>query len=133
MAGSNLPFVPDGTWSSSRISYKVMIPEAQRIAIAQACGWTRCNIDEPMSGYAPGQGMPGLCILPDYLNSLDAIFDAIKTMTNDQKDEVVRRIGWSAVRGCWDNSFIANATPAQWSRAFLQTLSLWVDSSESAS
>ena len=118
-----------------------MSPEAQRIAIAEACGWRRIKEQHRNWDGPPELELWGARLLPDgenddlrireevpdYLNSLDAIFGAIKMMTNDQKDEVVRRIGWSAVRGCWDNSFIANATPAQWSRAFLQTLNLWTE------
>ena len=115
-----------------------MNPNDQHVAISEAMGWRIGNPENSRLDYRwwipPSKEPRGnemfLDRPPDWLKSLDAIFDAIKTMKDDQKDEVVRRIGWSAVRGCWDNSFIANATPAQWSRAFLQTLSLWVDSSD---
>jgi hypothetical protein len=115
-----------------------MIPEAQRIAIAQACGWTRCNIDEPMSGYEPGQGMPGLCILPDYLNSLDAMHEAWLKLSPFQRDRFESElyavlVGEAEYNRNDDAGFITNATSAQRAEAFLRTLYLWVDSSESAS
>ena len=66
------------TWSQ-------LTPEQQRIKVAELAGWTHINIDEPDSGYCPGQGMPGLCALPDYLNDLNAMHKAENTIPQGDK------------------------------------------------
>ena len=52
-----------------------MTPEAQRIAIAEACGWRRhpdgINWAKPDAGFYP---LPKW--IPDYLNDLNAMHDA---------------------------------------------------------
>jgi len=46
--------------------------------IGKLSGWDHINIDEPNTGYAPEQGMPGLCRLPDFINDLNAMNRAEK-------------------------------------------------------
>lgn len=63
-----------------------MTPEAQRIALAEACGWTEIRLyypaynsvekDEPPIGMLNGEESE----LPDYLGSLDAIAGAEKAL-----------------------------------------------------
>lgn len=105
-----------------------MTPEAQQIAILKVMGWAET---EPWSDgrrcFERKDSPAGweLFDLPDYLNDLNAILAAVKELPPMQKEEVVKRIGWSAVRQCMDYSFIANATAAQWAAAYLKTLKLW--------
>ena len=100
-----------------------MSPEAQRIAIARACGWTGF---EPDTIQYTAKGVDGKWgLIPDYLNDLNAILGAVRSMTPVQKDEVVQRIGWSAVRQVLDHQYIADATARQWGAAYLKTLKLW--------
>jgi hypothetical protein len=134
-----------------------MSPEAQRIAIAEACGWTECRprasvTDRPwISGFNP---CPDKTIavfneygvemeepraldpetLPDYLNDLNAMHEAEKTLTDEQQlqygNEVIdvcdRAIDPADRRA---KSFdLFHATAAQRAEAFLRTLGLWKDS-----
>ena len=62
-----------------------MTPEAQRIAIAEACGWSY----EKNETYAPDGAFwwsknPEF---PDYLNDLNAMHEAENTLTYEQLNE----------------------------------------------
>lgn len=135
-----------------------MKPEAQRIAIAEACGWTQIRSDYRFAcgiTHSPGDGLVGISpinssqgltnpetcswVVPDYLNSLDAMHEAV--MALDGAD----RISFAAVLydvavprdDRFDDHFIGwpqaelmiNATAAQRAEAFLRTLNLWTDES----
>ncbi len=114
-----------------------MSPEAQRIAIARACGWKenqsqgwgRPNVyddDDPLVYWHTHQ-------LPNYLNDLNAMHEAEKALPTD---DLIRRYvdelfhiaggGNGAIRfhGRWA---MATATAAQKAEAFLKTLDLWKD------
>jgi hypothetical protein len=80
-----------------------MSPEAQRIAIAEACGWTR---------YFPES------TLPDYLSDLNAMHEAEKVLTPEQGWEYAQNLVVDGGRGWF-------ATAAQRAEAFLRTLNLW--------
>lgn len=117
-----------------------MTPEAQRIAIAEACGWTDADF-EGMYGRPHANSMlreP----LPDYLNDLNAMHEAEKTLGEDQRREhawfLVQIIDkfqtWAPqdfpVLHVWEMSLcdIADclaATADQRAEAFLRTLGLW--------
>ena len=108
-----------------------MTPEQQRIAIAKACGWKHVNVDELMSGYAPDQGMPGLCIIPNYPFDLNAMHEEEKTLTDEQYIRFAQHLNAAWFR---DNPQPVNrigllrsasATAAQRAEAFLRTLNLW--------
>jgi hypothetical protein len=100
-----------------------MNAETQRIAIAEACG---LHPHKSWDGPVDGAGYS----LPDYLNDLNAIHVAEKTL----KDAEAR---WSYIRKLKevcakpDSDFIAkteeviSATAEQRSEAFLKTLGLW--------
>jgi len=127
-----------------------MTPEAQRIAIAKACGWDdiRINVDwlpEETSGLLsiPHPTKPGCfkrCInrrkIPDYPNDLNAMHEAEKTLTPDQQDKYQNGLG-SLVAGAtfeaynhWSNVgcvFVAHASASQRAEAFLKTLGLWTE------
>ncbi len=64
-----------------------MTPEAQRIAIAEACGWRWTDVGN-------GQRLLKLpanwnVSLPDYLNDLNAMHKAEKILTEDQKFDFI--------------------------------------------
>lgn len=109
-----------------------MIPEAQRIAIAKACGWKiwasyddgSIFYDSP-ENYSGGNilarypDLDGSNKLPDYLNDLNAMHEAEKKLTTDE---------------LWDYCDLLDglngghiATAAQRAEAFLRTLNLWTD------
>ena len=66
-----------------------MNPEAQRIAIAEACGWkdiTRGSYDGSLFGRHKTQQLE---IIPDYLADLNAMHEAEKTLTYEHAEEFV--------------------------------------------
>jgi hypothetical protein len=102
-----------------------MTSEAQRIAIAQACGWKVClsSLQSGMDCYIGGtpdtatRRIP----IPDYLNDLNAMADAEKMLTMEQKERYGKALavkGWS-----WD---IWHASAGQRAEAFLRVKGLWV-------
>lgn len=108
-----------------------MKPEQQRIAIAEACGWTDCHKSIASVYGFPSErkviGIPPQRIthteVPDYLNDLNAMHEAEKILnTNQAADycELLRPI----ICGCWR---LVHATAAQRAEAFLRTLNLWTD------
>lgn len=108
-----------------------MTPEAQRIAIATACGWTCIqNIGTFPYGRAPG-GAP-LLPLPDFCNDLNAMALAEQVLTEDQGGEYEEAIVGSC-QDALDNSGtnhwlrfkVCTATAAQRAESFLRTLNLW--------
>ena len=140
-----------------------MTPETQRIAIAQACGWTfekkaRCNMlsKEPAwhlispegkmkcgieiwhetrygteSNYEPFEGelvnYLNISDVPDYLNDLNAMHEAVKTLPQNMKPRYFSCL-CAVVSGAialWGYSEATEATAAQRAKAFLKTLNLW--------
>ncbi len=100
-----------------------MNPEAQRIAIAKACGWLQsrtCNWGGwwyLKKGKRAYQQTP-----PDYLNDLNAMHEAENVLTNEQWwlfVEFLTEIRGGGVALC------ISATAAQRAEAFLRTLNLW--------
>lgn len=122
-----------------------MKPEAQRIAIAQACGWTECQHSwhpgdvegrkgKLWLGIAPinkGQNFEIACwSIPDYLNDLNAMHEAEKTLREMQTMTYVDRLGEIVSQGMGDGSYgevwnMNHATATQRAEAFLKTLNLW--------
>lgn len=118
-----------------------MSPEAQRIAIAEACGWERYPEKDLSFGceywarFTDGHFKEDVCdysgVLPDYLNDLNAMHEAEKTLVdpvsyvswlyNGAAKHRERSTEWTA---------LANATAAQRAEAFLKTIGKW-DSSAS--
>jgi hypothetical protein len=113
-----------------------MTPEAQRIAIAEACGWTRIMAspgfatDETFPrGVEPGKAsMSFFRTLPDYLSDLNAMHEAEKVLSDDQYwphfyDNLSEGCG-----GYDKHRNMLSATAAQRAEAFLRTLGKWEDS-----
>lgn len=121
-----------------------MTPEAQRIAIAEACGWTHVFPGSHTShiyGYPPiptGRGC-GDAIIPDYLVDLNAIHEAWKTVI--EPDALLSLKYYQNLCGLIENNpdgtvrfgvcffnEVTNATAAQRAEAFLRTIGKWVPS-----
>lgn len=119
-----------------------MTPEAQRIAIAEACGW------KFIPEYGHGEDQPPefttvtpdgrhLCgHYPDYLNDLNAMHKAEKFIANDSADlseyamTLTKIAAPDVIYGeysCFEAFKLAHATPAQRAEAFLRTLNLYTD------
>lgn len=104
-----------------------MTPEAQRIAIAEACGWTKVPNSRGKRWcrhYLCLGPHHSLGSLPDYLSDLNAMRDAWNAMKvierEDFFDELAKLI--PATEGM---SGIANAKASLRAEAFLRTLNLW--------
>ena len=103
-----------------------MSPEAQRIAITEACGWTDIKTG-PYDGLPFGRRKSHqLEVIPDYLNDLNAMHEAEKLLT--QWEELVSYHSWLGY--CGGNSTIEvhnciHATAAQRAEAFLRTIGRW--------
>jgi len=113
-----------------------MTPEAQRIAIAEACGWkVSSSIKGPYDGCPCGTLPPlrSITPLPDYLNDLNAMHEAEKTLTDANRGQYGRFLT-RLVTGIFtmhhahaDTARIAHATAAQRAEAFLRTVGKWED------
>lgn len=111
-----------------------MKTEQQRIAIAQAMGWTDCEYVQQI-GLCKGRA-PDECIMqeiPEYLVDLNAIHEAEKILWemdwghryifNDHLANVLK--GRSVNRNEWDAEILLDATAENRAEAFLKTLELW--------
>ena len=105
-----------------------MTPEAQRIAIAKACGLSK-NWNWKTAQLAVGWVVDSL---PDYLNDLNAMHEAEKTLNFIQAAEYARiltSIAWQSEQPVFA-PMTANAD--QRAEAFLRTLDLWPDDCDEA-
>ena len=95
---------------------EMMTPKAQRIAIAEACGWKPDKRGlgwlSPHGYYAPE---------PDYLNDLNAMHDAERVLNQEQKEDYFFII--FNFYGNWPKAI--QATAAQRARAFLRVIGKW--------
>jgi hypothetical protein len=111
-----------------------MTPEAQRIAIAEACGWK--NVDAG-SGRVWGvttrhKGTPSefdVCVdVPNYPFDLNAMHDAVMTLNADQMvsmDHHLDVVVGNGRQGLNCEYFLWSATAAQFAEAFLRTIGKW--------
>lgn len=110
-----------------------MSPEAQRIAIAKACGWTSLgyfNGTDP-AGYHVSHGKSPQ-FLPDYLTDLNAIQEAVCGTLYSQSpgvgftylDHLARITGTQLAMV---SMALVHATATQRAEAFLRTLGKWED------
>lgn len=100
-----------------------MTPEAQRIAIAEVCGWGRSPTGWWKHGL-DGSFVGKSELLPDYLNDLNAMHEAVETLRNLPGSE------WFDFQQilkeeCGSTMNCIQATAAQRAEAFLRTLNLW--------
>lgn len=98
-------------------------PEAQRIAIAEACGWAGFNPDNipdclQYTAKAPsGKWGP----IPDYLNDLNAMHEAEKMLNSESGYHGIGGYGLYLVA----LEHNVSATAAQRAEAFLRTTGKW--------
>ena len=119
-----------------------MTPEAMRIAIAEACGWTNCK---PV-GMGREKGIHPLnqkfgdvgyayWNIPLYDEDLNAIHEAEKTLTPVEADQCDRHLERIMFRNDRDDNWVGgyrnvtvrkwHATAAQRCEAFLKAKNLW--------
>ena len=104
-----------------------MTPEKQRVAIAKACGLTNVapmivkNVkhegDDITVGIWSDDGW-----VPQYLNDLNAMHEAEKTLT-DKAHEEFRLNLYDLIRD--DSRLIVSSTASQRAEAFLRTIGKW--------
>ena len=116
-----------------------MTPEAQRIAIAEACGWKQRK-DSTMPSEKYWSGLEDAGFLPNYTGDLNAMHEAEKALDASSLEVKKRWLDTMAVVCAWPetalimsnsvelNYRIGRATAAQRAEAFLRTLTLWDDS-----
>ena len=98
-----------------------MKPEEQRIAIAEAVGWTGIYYNQGVwMGTRPKEDRDSY-YLPDYLHDLNAMHEAENTLTKKQKKEYEENL--SGLKYC--GFMLCFATSSQRAEAFLKTLNLW--------
>jgi hypothetical protein len=97
--------------------------QQQRIAIAEACGWTRKKGIRAWNR-PNNNGWDCLEQLPDYTNDLNAMHEAEKVLTAEQRRSYVNCIFNLPVSECESNTF---ATAAQRAKAFLRAIGKWED------
>ena len=93
-----------------------MTPEQQRIAIAEACGWTTKHKGlwvERLQTYAA---------LPDYLNDLNAMHEVEKVLKGGMRSKYDAELTLICSR---DYNFIWESTASQRAEAFLRTIDKW--------
>jgi hypothetical protein len=102
-----------------------MTPEAQRIAIAEACGWKPNPFEMDMCGQVFPQSPP------DYLNDLNAVHDFVSQKFKSKfmlaEYEYMLRACLADGRPTFEVAGyeLANATAAQKAEASLKALNLW--------
>jgi hypothetical protein len=115
-----------------------MKTEAQRVAIAEACGWTRYD---PSPSYWHWKDPKGCWRdeneLPDYLNDLNAMHEAEKALEaddfkmrdyEDRLCEILNEANRTKPRWLGPTRFAyARAIAAQRAEAFLRTIGKWSD------
>jgi len=119
-----------------------MKPEQQRIAIAEACGWTQCEHVESIGlakGFPPLNNPPsygtyenGMAQLPDYLNDLNAMHEAEQTLwqkdwasRHDFVDKLARILSPTHGHHQQSGLDLLDATAAERAEAFLRTMNKW--------
>ena len=103
-----------------------MTPEAQRIAIAEACGWTDIfhnSFPRGWLGRKPNEDRDSY-LIPDYPVDLNAMHEAEKVLSVREKQNYISTLrNICVVAGCWPET----ATADQRAEAFLRTLGKWED------
>ena len=108
---------------------ETMNTEQQRIAIAQACGWTGFNPDNipDCLQYTARRADGKWGLIPDYLNDLNAMHEAVKSLPQNLKPRYFAYLCTVASGAISLNGYseATEATAAQRAEAFLRTLNLW--------
>ena len=108
-----------------------MTPEEQRVAIAEACGWTETEAwldGRRCFERADSNAGWDFDSLPDYINDLNALHDAESILNADQMvsyDYHLDRVVGNGRQGLNIEYFLWSATAAQRAEAFLRTIGKW--------
>lgn len=100
-----------------------MKPEEQRIAIAEACGWepSPSGLWYGLSGGQTAGFKDGkVSELPDYLNDLNAMHEAEKSLTPAQFRDYRKQLNWLKDYG-------VTAEASERAEAFLRAVGKWVN------
>lgn len=98
-----------------------MTPDAQRIAIAEACP----EVFRVLDGKVYWKNDSGLC---DQLNDLNAMHEAVSTLSREMKVSWADYLYEVARRNHHEKDVaLATATAAQRAEAFLRALGKWTD------
>lgn len=103
-----------------------MKPEKQNVVIAEHCGWMQLS-----SHFGCWQGIWKSPIghecttIPDYLNDLNAMHEAEKTLTDTQRMVYISKNLWNMVPNKHIFAHYFSATAALKAEAFLKTLGKW--------
>jgi len=101
----------------------IVSPEAQRIAIAEVCGWKHIAFNRGWVKAGDGENQ---CVIPDYLNDLNAMHEAEKALGQPLCYQYAERLMKLHYTG--RTPFVSvHATAAQRAEAFLRTLGKWED------
>ncbi len=117
-----------------------MTPEAQRIAIAEACGWKKVKSSQgsPWGISAAFPEYEYIHQLPNYLNCLNAMHEAEKMLTDEQQWDYFIAISkivrperftdddWFVGHTDWYHN-ILTSTASQRAKAFLKTIGKWTE------
>lgn len=115
-----------------------MSPEAQRIAIAEACGWAKCRLaikgagggmrTPTAYGFPPERNYEAPC--PDYCRDLNAMHEAEDHLDDcpENGDASEWAIYRSELRSVCEREEIdiIHSTAAQRAEAFLRTIGKWL-------
>ena len=115
-----------------------MKPEQQRIAIAEVCGWKLCTPNRSWPNpYWTNPITKELSVfeqLPNYLNDLNAMHEAEKVLTDEQRwQQACFIVDYHQASGAFplfsrsEVIALASAAAAQRAEAFLRTLNLWTE------
>ncbi len=118
-----------------------MTPEAQRIAIAEACGYVRQDekyyhrlyfthpVKFPNSCALIGTDLRDNCHIPDYTGSLDAMHEAEGGLTDEQISRYIKMLFGVMYKsqGEIGTAHLWRATAPQRAEAFLRTMNLWTE------
>ena len=106
-----------------------MNKEKQKIAIAEACGWSNLQDSDykpfgkaQLVGRHPGGSEQNLLRVPDYLNDLNAMHEAEKVLTGLNDWQLCAYVH---TLHKMTSSWVFNATAAQRAEAFLRTIGKW--------
>lgn len=108
-----------------------MSPEAQRIAIAEACGWVPYSQEKNPSFWFPPSASRGMHelhrtrMLPDYLHDLNAIHEAEKRLLGDNWGDYYRALGMRQQQYAEERAIFSTA--AQRAEALIEVLRLKVE------
>jgi hypothetical protein len=105
-----LTFLPN---DKATVKQSLTVENQQRIAIAEACGWTEISDWAACGIYGKHPRFGWTHLIPDYLNDLNAMHEAEKCLTYEQRHDYATH---------FIDHEIVFATAAQRADAFIKTL-----------